>query len=268
MTDLPVIGAAMMLDELETHRDWVIAHQRDLEIQNFFDAEVLSGDWSQLVAQTKKLLDGYTGRLGIHGPFWGFAIGSQDPEIRAVVAKRLHQGLNVCAALGATQMVVHSPFTTWSYTHPGDYDGMIERSVLNLQEAVKQAGDIGCTMVLENIEDRDPALRVTLAEAFNSSAVAVSIDTGHAHLAHGQHHAPPVDHYVRAAGNMLQHVHLQDADGYADRHWALGEGTILWPSVFQALAKLTSQPRLIIEIKDKSKIPASAAHLAALGLGQ
>jgi sugar phosphate isomerase/epimerase len=123
-------------------------------------------------------------------------------------------------------------------------------------------------MVLENIEDIDPRLRVALADTFNSPAVAVSIDTGHAHYAHGSTGAPPVDYYVKAAGNRLQHVHLQDADGYADRHWSLGEGNILWPSVFAAITKLESNPRLIIEIKDKSKIPASAAFLASLGLGQ
>ena len=51
------------------------------------------------------------------------------------------------------------------------------------------------------------------------------------------------------------HIHLQDADGYADRHWSLGEGTLPWRSVFAALAKLESNPRLIIEIRDKSEDP-------------
>lgn len=41
-----------------------------------------------------------------------------------------------------------------------------------------------------------------------------------------------------------------------------------WPAFFAALARLTSNPRLIIEIKDKSRIEASAAHLASLGLAQ
>ena len=64
------------------------------------------------------------------------------------------------------------------------------------------------------------------------------------------------------------HVHLQDADGYADRHWPLGYGNINWRAIFAQLAGITSNPRLIIEIRDKSQIQASAAHLAALGLAQ
>ena len=272
MTSLPIIGAAMTLDDLEIHRDWMFEKQRDLELQSFHTADVLNGDWTPLAERAKKLLDGFEGRLGIHGPFWGFTVASQDVDIRAVVAKRLSQGLDVCAAIGATQMVVHSPYTTWSYNNLDNNDGERERVIdythRTMKDAVKQAEDIGCTMVLENIEDIDPALRVALADSFNSTSVAVSIDTGHAHYAHGSTGAPPVDYYVKAAGNRLQHVHLQDADGYADRHWSLGEGTILWHSVFQALAKLDSNPRLIVEIKEKSKIPSSVAHLAALGLAQ
>jgi sugar phosphate isomerase/epimerase len=269
---LPILGAAMTLDDVETHRDWLFEKQRDLELQSFVEAEVLNGDWAPLADRAKRLLDGHKGRLGIHGPFWGFVIASQDPDIRDVVRKRLGQALDVCAKIGATQMVIHSPYTTWSYNNldnnRGEREKIVEYCQLTLRDAVKRAEDIGLTMVIENIEDIDPHIRVALADSFNSSAVAVSIDTGHAHYAHGSTGAPPVDYYVHAAGNRLQHIHLQDADGYADRHWSLGEGTVRWHAVFAALSKLQSNPRLIIEIKDKSKIPASAAHIASLGLAQ
>ncbi|MEO1114831.1 MAG: TIM barrel protein, partial [Pseudomonadota bacterium] len=133
---------------------------------------------------------------------------------------------------------------------------------------VKRAENIGCELVIENIEDKDPHLRKILADSFGSRMVKVSIDTGHAHYAHGTAGAPPVDYYVKAAGNDLRHVHLQDADGYADRHWALGEGTINWHAVFKALSKLESDPRLIIEVRDHADVPVSIANMAALGLAQ
>jgi sugar phosphate isomerase/epimerase len=52
---------------------------------------------------------------------------------------------------------------------------------------------------------------------------------------------------VRAAGRDLAHIHVQDADGYADRHWLPGEGTIHWHSVFAALKETGATPRLVIE---------------------
>ena len=272
MTDLPIAGAAMMIDEIEAHRDWLLEKPRDLEIQNFFKAEVLKSDWTPLVDRARSLLDGHTGRLGIHGPFWGFTIDSQDPDVREIVIRRFNQGLDACEALGATQMVIHSPYSTWGYNNLDNNEGareqIIERCHVTLKDIVKRAEDLGVTLVIENIEDVDPHDRVRLAASFNSDAMAVSIDTGHALYAHGSTGAPPVDYYVTAAGNRLHHVHLQDADGYADRHWSLGEGTMRWPVFFRALSKLTSNPRLIIEIKEKSRIEDSAAYLASLGLAQ
>jgi sugar phosphate isomerase/epimerase len=65
---------------------------------------------------------------------------------------------------------------------------------------------------------------------------------------------------------MLAHMHLQDADGYADRHWALGEGTIRWRAVFAALTEIDANPRLVVELKDHDRIVESVQHLEALGV--
>jgi sugar phosphate isomerase/epimerase len=63
-------------------------------------------------------------------------------------------------------------------------------------------------------------------------------------------------------------VHLQDTDGHADRHWKPGEGNISWVEVFRALARLSSNPRLILELRHKEDIRAGADHLIGLGLAQ
>lgn len=270
--DLPVIGAALTIEELNQYQDWILEKQRDLELQSFVSADALNGDWETKVSVVRKSLDGYTGRLGIHGPFWGFTIASPDPEVRSIVAKRMMQGLEVCKALGATQMVIHSPFSTWDFNNlpadPAGFDKVVDLAHATLGVAVQRAEDMGVVLVIENIEDIDPAHRLRLADSFNSPAVRLSIDTGHAHYAHGSTGAAPVDYFVTSAGETLNHVHLQDADGYADRHWAIGEGTIRWAAVFRALETLTVKPRLILELRDKAEIPASMDYLARLGLGQ
>lgn len=271
-SQLPTLGVALPLGGLMMHRDWIIERQRDLELQDFFEPEVLGGDWKPLAARIKRELDGYRGRLGIHGPFWGFSIATKDSDVAAIVTKRMHQGLDVCAAVGANQMVIHSPYTTWDYHNldytPGARTQLIERVHGILGTAVKRAETMGCTLVIENIEDKDAHARVELARSFNSPAVRVSIDTGHANYAHGATGGPPVDYFVHAAGDMLHHVHLQDTDGYADRHWNPGDGNIAWHEVFRALAPLQSQPRLILEVRKNDTVRAGADHLIALGLAQ
>ncbi|MCB6180168.1 sugar phosphate isomerase/epimerase [Rhodobacter sp. Har01] len=270
MPTFPILGAALDHDSLPQHRDWLLEAPRDLELQAFVDADVLDGDWSGLAEETVRLLDGHQGRLGIHGPFWGFTIDSYEPEVRKVVTRRLQQALDVCAAVQGTHVVIHSPFSTWDYNHRGLYpkDEMrrLEAVRDTLAPVLARAEDMGVTLVLENIEDIEPADRAGLCAALDWQALALSVDTGHAHYAHVSTGAPPVDQFIRAAGSRLGHVHLQDADGYADRHWQIGHGTILWPSVFAALAETGATPRLILELRDKAGVIPSARYLQSLGL--
>ena len=270
MSKLPVVGAALRLDEFEEHRDFMEEKSRDLELQDFHWPQVIAGDVSDLIKRTKKTLAGYSGRIGIHGPFWDFNIANWDPDFRALVQKRLLKALDVCEAIGASHLVIHSPFTTWDYynqdNYPGAREGLVERAQETLLPVVKRAHSICTMLVIENCEDIDPDDRLALSQSFNSDVMGLSVDTGHAHYAHGRHNAPPVDAFIRRAGNDLHHIHLQDADGYSDRHWAIGRGTVNWHAVFAALPK--TNPRLILELRDKTGLNESIAYLKGLGVAQ
>jgi sugar phosphate isomerase/epimerase len=65
---------------------------------------------------------------------------------------------------------------------------------------------------------------------------------------------------------MAGHVHLQDTDGFADRHWAPGRGTINWASVFAALAASPADPHIVLELRDRDDIPDAMAYLERNGL--
>lgn len=139
----PVLGAALSIKSIPAHRDWLLERQRDLEIQDFFRADLLDSDWRSTAGEIKQMLSGHTGRLGIHGPFWGFKIDSHDPMIRQAVTKRLLQGLDAAEFLGATQMVVHSPFTTWDHNnldlYPDNRGNIVERVKATLAEVIARA---------------------------------------------------------------------------------------------------------------------------------
>jgi sugar phosphate isomerase/epimerase len=271
------IGAALMVADLPRYRDWLIDGQRDLEVQDFLRPGVLTGDWQGVVAEAKRHLDGFEGRLGIHGPFYDMALDMADAEIAPIVARRFVTGVEAAAALGASQMVIHSPFTTWDWFNFGDnprsgnrpsaHDAKIDRVLALLAPAVARAEAEGVTLVIENIEDIAPGFRRELALRFASDAVRLSIDTGHAHYAHCATGAPPVDYFVTDAGAMLAHVHLQDADGFADRHWPPGRGTVNWHAVFRAIAALPQRPHLVLELRDAGDIPAAMTWLEREGLG-
>jgi sugar phosphate isomerase/epimerase len=63
-------------------------------------------------------------------------------------------------------------------------------------------------------------------------------------------------------------VHLQDADGYADRHWQPGDGTVNWRAVFAALAPLGSNPRLVLEVWDQTQLMRGVNYLTTLGVAR
>ena len=117
------IGAALDVADLPRYRDWLIADQRDLEIQDFHATEVLLGDWEDRAATARAALDGFEGRLGIHGPFVNVPISCNDPELRPIVTNRYLTGLRAAIAVGASQMVIHSPFTIWDDKNYGDKPG-------------------------------------------------------------------------------------------------------------------------------------------------
>lgn len=270
---LPILGVATSINDLKQIQNWVLEKHRDIEVQDFVFAQQLDEMNEDIILEYKNCLKGHEGNIGIHGPFVNLDVTAVDQEIGKVTTKRLMQGLKVCEKLGATHMVVHSPFSAWLSLNELNMPS-IKRDMFNsaqdiLGECLKRCEDIGCTMVLENIDDTDPFIRKKLAQSFDSEYFKVSIDTGHAQLSHTNNGAPAVVDFIIAAGDLLGHVHLQDVDGYADRHWHPLEGNIPWAPVFNELSKIDISPRLILEPKDRyEQLPASIKRLEGLNLAQ
>lgn len=273
MNTLPLlIGAALPINDLATYRDWLIADQRDLEIQDFYNNNLLDEDWRPLVQQAKAVLDGYSGRLGIHGPTDGLPLLTIDKRVRALVQDRLRQGLAVCAELGGTHMVLHSPFDCFGHPqmHHSWSQGLqqeIDDTHAVLDAIVPLAAQINCTLMIEVSYDIAITPLLSLVQSFNSPFVRLSLDTGHALIMH-QYGGPMPDQWVREAGAWLGHVHLQDVDGHLDRHWPPGMGNVNWAALFEALSTLEHQPRLVLELREPARIAQAMRYLSDRGLAQ
>lgn len=266
------IGACLTTVEIDTHRDWLFDAGRDIEIQDFMSHAALTTDLDDLVLAAKSALAGHSGRIGIHGPFEGLDIDNKDAELRALITARFLTTLQAAERIGARQMVLHSPYTHWYqnnlFSRAGYAEAKLGRIHDILAPVVREAKATGITLVIENIHDVRPETRRAMVDSFGSDALALSIDTGHAQLARRMSGAAPVEDFVRDAGSQLAHVHLQDVDGHADRHWAPGEGEVEWTAVFRALADCSNTPHLVLELNDNADIPKGFAWLAALGLAE
>jgi sugar phosphate isomerase/epimerase len=264
------IGACLKTSEISAHRAWLFDAARDIELQDFMTHDALTIEFEDRIAAARTALDGHHGRLGIHGPYEGLDIDNKDAELRPVISARFLKALEAADRIGARQMVLHSPFTAWYQNNIFSFPGYAETKLARIHDILRPvlhaAEEMGITLVIENIQDVRPETRRAMVDSFGSAAIALSIDTGHAQLARRMSGAPPVADFVEDAGAQLAHVHLQDVDGHADRHWPPGEGEIEWTAVFRALAASKSDPHLVLELRDKASIPAGFAYLETLGL--
>jgi sugar phosphate isomerase/epimerase len=206
-----------------------------------------------LAREARALLDGHEGRRGIHAPALDFTIKARDPRVRALAADRFLRSLEFGAEIGGSHMVIHSPF---NYLGANPFvpprfgiDKDIALVHATLERVLPAAEQAGCTIVIENTHDTNPALLLALVRSFDSEHVRMSLDTGHAFVTHCMG-GPPPDQWVREAGSLLGHLHLQDTDSLIDRHWLPGMGQVNWFALLEALGELQHLPRLVIETVD------------------
>lgn len=262
------LGMATHLKDLEINREWLVSGNRDLEIGDVADPSVLlnTDELNVRIERINQLLEGHTGRRGIHGPFMGITIATPDPELRQVTARRFKQAIEFTSAIGGTHMVVHSPFMGWNngFTFGGD-PAEVERTIdwiqATLDPVIVAAEDAGVVLVIENIRDFNCFPLLKTVQTINSPAVRLSLDVGHCQL-----HVPaggmPPDQYILETGPWLDHLHIQDNDSLSDRHWAPGRGSINFFAIFDALRRVDTNPRMILELKDKHLIAEASTHLA------
>jgi sugar phosphate isomerase/epimerase len=270
MPALPLpIGASLNAETLANHRDWIVAGQRDLEITDPVTPGLLDGDWQSVARQVRELLAGYSGRVGVHGPFLGLNIAAQDPKIQQVITERFEQALAFVAEIGGSHMVIHSPFGFFGAPQVASQPAARRNTELAMAQKIigpvlPLAEQIGCTIVIENIFDTNPTPLLDLVRSFASPYVRASLDVGHATITQ-RIGGPPPDQWVREAGPLLAHLHLQDTDGQLDRHWAPGDGSINWYALFEALSELEHTPLMVLELRDEAHIPRGAAYLVERG---
>jgi sugar phosphate isomerase/epimerase len=254
---------------LQNNLDWILEKQRDIELTDpvftpIFDEQFdhlsnskiaksqwLFEDWKSIAGHINSLLDGYTGCLSIHGPFIGIPTFAADLKLRDLCRLRFNQALEFAGEIGATQMVIHSPFEFFGdafvpHTTDKSLDEIIALSIDLFSEVLSHAEEAQCVLVFENTYDKRPGPLVKLVRQFDSPLVKCSVDLGHAYLTHRQG-GTPADRWISETGDLLAHTHLHDNDGAADRHWPVGRGDINWYAVFCALDILPAMPRLIIE---------------------
>ncbi len=208
-------------------------------------------------AETLRALAAETGAgLSVHLPTTDVNPLARNRRVRDASVEAQHAGLTWAAEIGATLAVLH----------PGQAGGASGQAAIRSGPAWAQACDLlqdlsahgrrlGVELTVENLIGprevvSDPDLLLELCEAVGLQA---TVDFSHALLAGGE----PAD-FTRRVGRRLRHVHLNDTDGAADRHWPLGRGVLPVAECAAALTATGFTGTVVLEMDGPAEVVADS----------
>ncbi|AFV77331.1 endonuclease IV (plasmid) [Thermus oshimai JL-2] len=157
--------------------------------------------------------------LSAHLPFWNLDPIAPDPEVANLSRRRLLEGLEAAARLGAGRAVFHSGLP--AKTPLEGALARVEPLLEALRPLVERARALGVALFLENTHEPAPGALVELLEALG---LGFCFDPAHARVFSAT--PDPFSWLALRPG----HLHLNGTDGVYDRHWNLdrGEGDLAW----------------------------------------
>lgn len=164
----------------------------------------------------------------LHGVFFDIKPNSRDSVIRQRSRALMRQSLAIAGRLGVRGVVFHSDiFGGLRLSTPPE--AWLDSSEALFRElcAENPALDVWLENTIEQEPDQLVALAQRMADVPN---FALALDYAHASLS-----ATDGAVWLQQMGPYVRHVHLNDNDLYADRHWPVGKGSIDY-SRFAALA--------------------------------
>jgi sugar phosphate isomerase/epimerase len=175
-----------------------------------------------------------------HGPFGDLNYGSYDPMIREVTRKRMALGFQTARKLEATHIIFHHGYVP--HTSPPKY--WVPRFVESWKSFLEDKPE-NVVFHLENQLELSPDVMIESLDAISDPRVSACLDIGHAHC----NSTTPVVDWVEKLGTRITHVHLHDNDGSDDQHLAIGEGSIPFLDVCNALNEFSPAATWALESK-------------------
>lgn len=135
-------------------------------------------------------------------------------------------------------------------TYGGD-EKVWEDSVGLYRWLCKRAKTCGITITMETAISEwydltlDPERMVRFCSDVGASNLGICVDSGHCNL-----NGLATADVIRACGNLVLETHFHDNYGQRDEHNPLGEGSVDWPSVIQALLAIQYRGVVTFEQQD------------------
>lgn len=142
--------------------------------------------------------------------------------------------------------------------HPG-YDELrygdnrlawLENSISFWREMLPTAKDLGCTIAIENIFEKEPSTLRDLLEEVNDPAFRHCFDAGHWNM----FTTVTMEEWFAELGPFIAESHIHDNHGQIDEHLPLGEGEIDFDQLFELLKRHAPNSVWTIEAHSKERL--------------
>jgi sugar phosphate isomerase/epimerase len=186
------------------------------------------------------------------------SIADLTESIRQASLDEMYHSLEVAAELNALKVVLH----------PGHIGGLasfvmdiaLDLGMKSLNAIIEKAHRLGLSVCLENMFPRiqsfyEPSHFTDILERFPD--LKLTLDSGHANI--GSRNEQKIFEFIRQFGNRIGHVHLSDNLGHRDDHLPIGNGTVNFQKIADALSECGYDDTLTLEIfsEDRRQLKSS-----------
>lgn len=182
--------------------------------------------------ESTEILDTYSLRYAFHAPSRSVNIASLLEPIRKASVEVVGRCFALAAEKGST-VVIHPGYFAWEE----EREHALKQFGKSFAELNRIAADLSVTYYIENMGNWNYFFLRFPDELGMIDGVGLALDVGHAHL-----NSCLRDFLSRP----FRHVHLHDNDGRDDTHSPVGEGSIDFSTVMQAVEREHAVP--VVEV--------------------
>ena len=228
-------------DKREAFCELAYEYNAAFEYNDFFMPSVY-GDEEEVKRRIKAYcsLDRDCSKDTLHGAFLDMASFSDDPFMAEYSKKRMRQSMEIAKELGAKGVVFHS----------GLVRGVTSETYIS--NWLKRQGEFfrglcrefpGLEIYLENTQEETPEFFLRMKEEMQECArFGFCLDYAHANISRTK-----PQEWVKAVGENIIHMHINDNDGNCDLHQVPGKGIIDWKQ-FGEETKEIEKVSVLIEV--------------------
>ena len=193
----------------------------------------------QLIPELKSKPVSYS----VHTPVWDINLTSGNWHMRRAAVETYRETIRFAGQLGADQVIIHPGFC---YADCFSKEVGRQRVLEATKELLECSAPWKVRLLMENVGTRKTSLYtmeefIAFCQALPAGAGTI-IDVGHAHM-----NGWNLRQLLLGVRENLCALHIHDNNGTADSHLPIGEGTINWPELFQAIRDTGRELNLTLE---------------------